>query len=161
MRFNKYYQATIVAYNMQHIWTYYTKIWSGYWEKIHLMSFLLITNLFLIELIFRQENITLLRRECPKRFKVALISPLYSLTTGRCINKSPHSRKTVNILCKNTIFPKSSPNNIFLVEYSRMNMSTLKEVPKKTSVDEDTERKSKEIAWSLIFWEDFKCPCLS
>ena len=47
-------------------------------------------NLFLMELIIRREKITLLKWECCERFKVTLICSLYSLTSGRCINKRPH-----------------------------------------------------------------------
>ena len=35
------------------------------------------------------------------------------------------------------------------------------EAPKKISIDEDTDSKSREIAWSPIFFAVLKCPCLS
>ena len=82
-----------------------------------------------MELIFRYEKITLVRWECCKCSKVTISSP-YSLTSGRFINKrsiyllnmlSTRSYLFQNtfIFCKNTIFHKTSPNNIFFVKVEK------------------------------------------
>ena len=73
-------------------------------------------NLFLMELIFRYEKITLLRCEYRKPFKVTLIFSSYSGTSGSCITKrgpiyllnmlstiSYLFQNTYNIFGKNTI----------------------------------------------------------
>ena len=63
-------------------------------------------------------------------------------------------QNTYNIF--RTIFHKLPSNNIFFVELRRMNMPALithqSEAPKKISIDEDTDSKSREIAWSPIFF---------
>ena len=87
--------------------------WTYYWEKIHLISFLLYTkkkiflstilskspNLFLMELIFRYEKIMLSRCESLKRFKVALLFSLYSgLVVGTSVKETPFTCSTCLLL---------------------------------------------------------------
>ena len=79
---------------------------ADYWEKIHLISFLLYTKyryfhllLFLMELIFTYEQITLLRCECRKRFKVALIfSSHLGLVVDTSIKEAPFTSSTCLVL---------------------------------------------------------------
>ena len=101
---------------MRFIWINYTNIRADYWEKIHLMSFLLITKR--IPTGMDIEKITLLRWECRKRFKVTLLSsrilwlvvdasirgPIYLF--NKLITTSYLFQNTYNIFCKNTIFRK-------------------------------------------------------
>ena len=73
-------------------------------------------DLFLIELIFRYEKITLLRWECCNRFKITLIFSLYSWLVINASIRGPIYllnmlstrsylfQNTENIFCKNTIF---------------------------------------------------------
>ena len=74
-------------------------------------------NVFLMELIFRYEKITLLRCECPKRFKVTLNFSSYSeLVVDASMKEAPFTcsiylvlqfhtflQNTYNIFCKNAI----------------------------------------------------------
>ena len=56
-------------------------------------------NLFLMELIFRYEKITLLRCECRKRFKVTLIFSSYSgLVVDASIKEAPFTCSTCLVL---------------------------------------------------------------
>ena len=56
-------------------------------------------NLFLMELIFRYEKITLLRCECRKRFKVTLIFSSYSrLVVDASIKEVPFTCSTCLVL---------------------------------------------------------------
>ena len=85
--FNKYHQATYPVYMD---WLYWCtnrllgKESSNFVSVMHKISTFPSTilskspDLFLIELIFRYEKITLLRWECCNRFKVTLIFSLYS-----------------------------------------------------------------------------------
>ena len=123
---------------IQYIWTDYTDMQTDYWEKIHLILFLLCTkdqytilskspDFFLIEFIFRYEKITLLKWECCNCFKVTLIFSLYSWRVVDASIRGPIYlfnmlstrsylfQDTLNIFCKYTIFRKLPPNNIFFV----------------------------------------------
>ena len=97
-------------------------------------------TLFLMELIFRYEKITLLRLQCRKRVKVRLIFSSYSwlvidasirgliylLTCSTCLVLGHTLLKTLTIFCaKILMFRKSPPKNIFFVESSIMNMPPL------------------------------------
>ena len=85
--FNKHYQATYQVYMN---WFYWHKIWllgkdsSNFVSAMHKISIFPSTilskspDLFLIELIFRYEKITLLRWECCNRFKATLTFSSYS-----------------------------------------------------------------------------------
>ena len=78
---------------------------SNFVSAIHKISIFLSTilskspNLFLIELIFRYEKITLLRCECRKRFKVSLIFSSYSgLVVDALIKEAPFTCATCLVL---------------------------------------------------------------
>ena len=142
MWFSKYHQTTYVAGNIQYLWTNYTDIRTDYLGKdssnfasavykISIFPSTILsksTNLFLMELIFRYEKITLLKSECRKRFKVTLIFSSYSWLVVDASTRGPTYllnmlstrshlfQNNFNIFCKNTIFRKSPPNNIFFVE---------------------------------------------
>ena len=88
-------------------------------------------TLFLMELIFRYEKMTLLRSECRKNFEVTVIFSSHSwlvidpsirgliyLLNMRVVVPDQTFFKNIynNIFCKNTIFRKSPPNNILFVE---------------------------------------------
>ena len=56
-------------------------------------------NVFLMELIFRYEKITLLRCECPKRFEVTLIFSSYSeLVVDESMKEAPFTCSTCLVL---------------------------------------------------------------
>ena len=85
--FDKYHQATCPA-SLNRLCSYTNRLLekdsSNFVSAMHKISLISIyrksesSNLFLMELIFRYENITLLRWECCNRLKVKLIFSLYS-----------------------------------------------------------------------------------
>ena len=107
---------------------------SDFFSAIHKISIFPSTilpkspTLFLMELIFRYEKITLLISECRKRFKVTVIFSFYPwLVIDPSIKgliyllnmrstRSYFFQNTFNIFSKNTIFGKSPPNNILFIE---------------------------------------------
>ena len=119
-------------------WLYWLKLYwllekysSNFVSAIHKISifvsiiFFESPTLFLMELILRYEKITLLTSECRKRFKVTLIFSSYSwlgihasirgpIYLLNMLNTRPCLFQNTYIFCKNTIFCKSPPNNIFM-----------------------------------------------
>ena len=96
--FNKYHQATYPVY-MDWLYWYTNRLLgkdsSNFVSAMHKISIFPSTilskspDLFLIELIFRYEKITLLRWECRNRFKVTLIFSLYSWLVVDVLMRGP------------------------------------------------------------------------
>ena len=119
--------------------------------------------------LFRCEKVTLLRWEYRKRFKLTLTSSSYPLTSGRCINNRAHlfAQHATCTFYKSTIFHKSSPNNLFFVEQTKMNMSAMNKHtinpkhPRKLLLMRIlTERVDKQPGVQFFF-AILKCLCLS
>ena len=130
-----------------------------------------------MELIFRYENIKLLRCEFCKHFKVILIffshswlvvdtrigGPIYLL--NMLSTRSYLFQNTYNIFCKNTISANRHQITYLLLSrwewicwHSAHNKS---EALRKASIDENTGSKCREIVWNPIVFAILICPCLS
>ena len=123
-----------------------------------------------MESIFRYEKITLLRCECRKRFKVTLLSSRIlwlvvdaSIRGPICLfnmlsTRSHLFQNTSNYFLQKYYFPQIYfllSRGEWICRHWAHNKS---EAPQKTSIDEDTNSKSREITWSPFFFFccDFK-----